>query len=127
MPNPVTTSDLSARWLFDTPIPSDDKLQAKLDDAWRHLLSRDRGVEGRLTAGTLAVDDVVTVVSAIALRVLGNPAGKRQESIDDYSWTRDNAVSAGEMYVTDDELRMLAPTYTSTTRGSVRLVAYGDL
>lgn len=127
MPNPATPSDVSARWLFDAPIPDDTKVQVKLDDAWRHLLSRDRTIETRLTAGTLSAADVVVVVCAIALRVLGNPEGKRQEAIDDYSWTRDASVSAGELYVTDAELAMLAPTYTASTRNSVRLVAYGEV
>ena len=53
--------------------------------------------------------DVVRVLSSAVIRVLKNPDGKRQESIDDYSWTRDNAVSAGVLYFTDAELNDLAP------------------
>lgn len=124
MPNPATTADVTVRWLYDAPIPATETVQAWLDDAWLHLLSRDRTIEARLTAETLAEADVVRVVVAMALRVLGNPQGKRQEAIDDYSWTRDSAVSAGLLYVTAEELASLAAAGGRTN--SVRLVAYGD-
>lgn len=127
MSNPVTLSDLKARWRYDFDIPSDPTLQVTLDDAWRFLLSRDRTLEARIADSTVAAEDVVYVVCRIALRTLGNPEGKKQESIDDYAWTRDASLASGEMFVTDDELAMLAPTVAPATRGSVRLVAYGDL
>lgn len=124
MPNPATPADVTVRWLYDFPVPSDATVQAWLDDAWLYLLARDRTIEARLTAGTLATADVVRVVAAMAMRVLGNPQGKRQEAIDDYSWTRDSAVSAGLLYVTPEELASLAVAGGRTN--SVRLVAYGD-
>ena len=124
MPNPATTADLTPLWLFDHAIPADETVQAWLDRAWRHLLSRDRTIETRLTAETLAEADVIDVVTAMALRVLGNPQGKRQEAIDDYSWTRDSTVSSGLLYVTPEELASLAVAGGRTN--SVRLVAYGD-
>ena len=46
----------------------------------------------------------------MVLRVLRNPNGVRQESIDDYTWIRDNAVSAGLLYVADDEVENLSPS-----------------
>ena len=124
MPNPAITADVAVRWLYDAPLPAEETVQAWLDDAWLHLLSRDRTIETRLTAETLAEADVVRVVAAMAMRVLGNPQGKRQEAIDDYSWTRDSAVSAGLLYVTAEELASLAAAGGRTN--SVRLVAYGD-
>lgn len=122
--NPATSADLEALWLFDHAIPTTETLQAWLDRAWRHLLTRDRTIAARLTAATLDEADVIDVVTSMALRVLGNPQGKRQEAIDDYSWTRDSAVSAGLLYVTSDELASLAAPGGRTN--SVRLVAYGD-
>lgn len=127
MSNPATVADVEGRWLFDVAMPATDKVQQWLDAAWRELLSRDASIDTRLTAGTLAAADVTDVVVAMTLRVLGNPGGKRQESIDDYSYTRDSSVAAGALYVSDDELARLRATYTGKTRGSVRLVAYGDL
>lgn len=127
MSNPATAADVEDRWLFDAAVPDALKLQTWLDAAWRELLRRDRTIDTRLTAATLDPDDVTDVVVAMTLRVLGNPEGKKQEAIDDYSWTRDAAVSAGALYVTDAELASLAATLTTGTRHSVRLIAYGEL
>lgn len=124
MSNPATTSDVVDRWLYESPVPADVKVQSWLDAAWRELLRRDRTIETRLTAGTLAADDVTDVVVAMTLRVLGNPEGKKQEAIDDYSWTRDGSVSSGLLYVTAAELGSLAAT--GVRNNSVRLVIYGD-
>jgi hypothetical protein len=126
MTNPATPADVTSAWLYDFAQPSDGIVQDWLDRAWRLLLSKDRTIESRMADASLATEDVVDVVTAMTLRVLGNPQGKRQESIDDYSWTRDNAVSAGLLYVSDDELNMLkVPGAVRRTR-SVRLVAYGE-
>lgn len=128
MSNPVTTSDIAARW---RPLSTEETAVATalLADAWAILTARDSTIEGRLSAtpATLDVALVRAVVTAMVLRVMRNPDGKRQESIDDYSWTLDNAVSSGFLYVTDDELALLRAPSTASTRGSIRLVAYGEL
>lgn len=126
MSNPVTPSDVAARW---RPLTDAEIIQVGhlLDDAWALLKSRDTTIDARTTTGTLDAGLLRVVECAMVLRVMRNPEGKRQESIDDYSWTRDNAVSSGLLYVSDDELALLRAPYTKTTRGSVRLVAYGDL
>jgi len=127
MSNPVTTTDLAAR--LGRALTADETTQANalLADAWAILTARDATIDTRLTASTLDAGLVVAVVCAMVLRVLRNPDGKRQEAIDDYSWTRDTSIAAGSLYVSDDELALLAAPYTGTTRGSVRLVAYGEL
>lgn len=51
--------------------------------------------------------EVIRVLCTAVLRVMKNPDGKRQESIDDYSWTRDQAVSSGLLYFGDGELSAL--------------------
>lgn len=124
MPNPATTADIEDRW---RPLVGQEVVNAQtfLDDAWALLLTRRPSLEADVTAGTVSVDNVIRVISAMVLRVLRNPDGKRSESIDDYSWTRDQAVSAGLLYVLADELGDLTPGGPSTRR-SVRLVAYGD-
>jgi hypothetical protein len=126
MSNPVTPSDVANRW---RPLTDDETLLAYslLDDAWSLLKGRDATIDARTTAGTLDVGLLRMVETAMVLRVMKNPDGKKQEAIDDYSWTRDNAVSAGLLYVTDEELALLRAPYTKTTRGSIRLVAYGEL
>lgn len=53
------------------------------------------------------------VCCAMVLRVLKNPDGKRSETIDDYSYTIDQARSAGELYMTENEIDTLTPVRTS--------------
>lgn len=128
MSNPVTVGDIEARF---RPLTAAEQIvaQSLLDDAWAILMARDATIDTRLSATPATLDAALVraVESAMVLRVLRNPDGKRQESIDDYSWTLDTAISSGMLYVSDDELALLAAPFTGTTRGSVRLVAYGDL
>jgi len=127
MPNPVTTSDLSDRLGRSLTTTEETTAAALLTDAWSVLMARDPSIDARLGASSLDENLVRVVVAAMVLRVLRNPDGKRQEAIDDYSWTRDTTVAAGSLYVSDDELTLLAAPYTGPTRGSVRMVAYGEL
>jgi hypothetical protein len=53
------------------------------------------------------------VCCSMVRRVLLNPGGLRSEAVDDYSYTRDNALSAGELYMTDSEIDTLRPVRTN--------------
>lgn len=88
----------------------DSVAQTLLERAERLLIGRIPTLAARVTAETLDVQTVIDVEAAMVERVLRNPDGKKQEAIDDYSWTRDNAVSAGLLYVTEDEIARLLPT-----------------
>lgn len=113
MANPVTTSDLEARW---RPLSQQEEVngQAALDDAWAVLLFYASSVEAQIAAGSLSVDLVKAIVCAMVLRAVRNPDGARTRSvsIDDYteSFTLDSAVSTGSLYLSDDELRWLGAT-----------------
>lgn len=112
MANPATVADIESRW---RPLSTQETTNAQtfLDDAWV-MLKRRMAVTGVDIEAEIATDadlsaDVVRVLCAAVLRVLKNPDGKRQESIDDYSWTRDEAVSAGLLYLDDGDLDGLIP------------------
>lgn len=65
-------------------------------------------------------DDVSTSVCCeMVLRVLRNPDGKRSETVDDYSYTIDSTRSAGELYITENEMRDLAAGATSGVAFSI--------
>lgn len=107
MANPATTGDLEVRWreLTEREVINGETF---LDDAWRMLVRRSGDLETRMAADAGLTAEVVRIVATAVLRVMKNPDGKRQESIDDYSWTRDQAVSAGLLYFTDEELDAVA-------------------
>lgn len=127
MANPATTADLVARW---RPLSTQETTNGTtfLADAWRMLRKRIPTLEADITAdtsGDLAAE-VVRVEATAVLRVMKNPDGKRQESIDDYSWMRDQAVSAGLLYFTDDELNDLIVDNTGPSGAfSVNLLGAG--
>lgn len=108
MANPATTTDVVNRW---RPLSTQETTNAQtfLDDAWVMLKRRAAGLEDAMALDVDLTSEVVRVITTAVLRVLKNPDGKRQESIDDYSWTRDQAVSAGLLYFTDEELGDLTP------------------
>lgn len=107
MSNPVIVGDIEARWRTLSPTEA-LVAQALLDDAWAVLVARLPLLDSRVISGSISPALVTQVVTAMALRVLRNPDGKRQESIDDYSWTRDDTVSSGGLYVSEDEVRLLS-------------------
>ncbi len=126
MPNPVTLMDLEARW---RPLTPQQALNASayLDDAWWMLTGRRSTLEADMAAGTVATGNVVRVVTAMVLRILRNPDGKLEESIDDYRYRRDALVSSGRLHVTADELADVTVASRRRLVRSVRLVANGDI
>ena len=117
--NPATVADIEARWRPLTPAET-TVAESLLGDSWVILMTRLPSLLDRITAGTLDPALVVLVESSMVLRVLRNPDGKRQESIDDYSWTRDNAVAAGLLYLSDTEAELLSPSGGSGQAFSIR-------
>jgi hypothetical protein len=117
MANPATTADLAARW---RPLTTAETTVGTtlLGDAYGMLVRRVPNLDARVTAnadGFAAV--VVRVLATAVLRVMKNPDGKRSESIDDYTWQRDQAISAGVLYFTDDEMADLMPVDPDEKRG----------
>ena len=117
MPNPVIVADIEARW---RPLTAAEETvaEAYLDDAWAVVLSQVPGIEARMAAGTLSLDLVVKVVAAMVLRIMRNPDGVRQWSVDDASFTRDQALSAGLLYLADSERTELMPRASSYGSGA---------
>ena len=58
------------------------------------------------------------IVSTMVIRVLKNPDGLLTETIDDYTYRRDSAVSAGALYVSGEELDQLRTPRRRRRRGA---------
>lgn len=108
MPNPATPTDLEARW---RPLDTQEEINGVtfLADAWGMLKRRINGLEAKVGTDPEYAAEVIRVMATAVLRVLKNPDGTRRESIDDHTWERDEAVSAGELYFSDSELDDLNP------------------
>lgn len=112
MTNPATTAAVVARW---RPLSTQETTNAQtfLDDAWlmlrRHFTRLGVDIETLMAADADLQADIVRVIVTAVLRVMKNPDGLSQESIDDYTYRRDEAVSAGLLYFADGELDGLVP------------------
>jgi hypothetical protein len=108
MPNPVTVPDLVNRF---RPLNAleDTMAQALLVDAWEELLAPGKvpDLEDRLADGRVSEGLVRRVVTAMVLRVLRNPDAIRQLATDDVTITRDQVVSSGLLYASEDEVALL--------------------
>lgn len=130
MDNPVTVDDLAASfWRSLTTREHDVVAGPLLNRAWGMLQIESTGLVARIDAAEVAVETVEQVIIQAVGRVLDNPRGVRQESKqqDDYthSVTIDNSRSTGELYFTAQELRSLAGTSTTSTRGKAFIIAQG--
>lgn len=124
MPNPALTTDIESRW---RPLSAAELIvaQTRLDDAYEMLSVRRPTLDADVAAGTVSIASVIRVVTEMALRVLKNPDGLLQVTIDDYTARRDSAVSSGSLYITASELADVTPG--RSTQRSVRLIAGGDV
>lgn len=99
----ATLTDLADRLGRDLTSPEVRRATAWLADAEALILKRFPAYATTPTAVSKKV------CCAMVLRVLTNPDGKRQESLDDYSYTVDSSRSRGEVYLSDDEAEELRP------------------
>ena len=117
--NPATFADVESRW---RPLSTAEQTVATalLGDAWLLLKLADSTIETRLDADPATLDDelVKMVLANMVLRVLRNPDGVRQESIQDYSVTHDAATASGMLTVTDAELDLLSGDPDAASSGA---------
>ncbi|MFJ9628090.1 Gp19/Gp15/Gp42 family protein [Streptomyces sp. NPDC101175] len=99
----ATLEDIGNRLGRDLTAEEQRRATANLEDATALILDRFPQYEAAPTAVSKKV------ACAMVLRVLTNPDGKRQESIDDYSYTVDSSRSRGEVYLSDEEMDELRP------------------
>lgn len=111
MASPAISTDLQNRSLRTLSSQELSVGTTLLDDAWTILTTRVGGIEARLAAIPLDANLkalVVQIQCAMVLRLLNNPDGKLSETIDDYTYRLDSAVSTGALYVSDAEIALLS-------------------
>ena len=113
MANPAVIADLTTRW---RALNAQETIngQTFLDDAWgmlkRRFIAAGADLEELVTDDADGfADEVVRVIATAVLRVMKNADGKRKESVDDYSWERDESIAAGVLYFSEDEMNDLLP------------------
>lgn len=106
MPNPVIVNDLVVRWRTLTATET-ATAQALIGDAWEELLARVPDIESRLDNGTLRPGLVVKTVVAAVKSVMLNIDEVSQESLGDYSYSRQSPTA--KLFFTEDDIELLSP------------------
>lgn len=110
MDNPVDveTLNLPVR-LMRAPTAAETAFaEVLIGDAWEEIRGRVPTLDARFAAGLVTEGQVLKVIAAMVLRPLRNPDALRQWTVDNDSFTRDSAVSAGLLYVTPEDVALLA-------------------
>lgn len=108
MENPVDATDVAARLIRALTPAEQTAVPVLLVDAWEEVRGRVPNLDARFDAGLVTEGQVRKVVAAMVVRVLRNPEAIRQWTVDDDTFVRDTALSAGLLYVTPDEVSLLS-------------------
>lgn len=122
---PATANDIFARSIVPVDAGLANVLETLLDDAYALLVNADPSIPGRLAdeAQSAALTRLVVLVQcAMVGRVARNPEGKLEETIDDYRYRLDSAVSSGSLYFSGDELARLALPHARRRRSAFSIV-----
>ena len=118
----ASVEELEARW---RPLTTSE---ASVASAWLNtasaiIRSRIANVDTRIADSTDYEDLVIGVAVEMVLRKMRNPDGKRSETIDDYSYTRDESASSGGLFMSTDEVALLSATGAPAGAFSIRTEA----
>jgi hypothetical protein len=115
MPAPIVLDDIRGR--IERPLTAEEErtIPNWIDDAWEHLVDQVPRLEARLLLDPAQPDAIrsetaKSVLGRMVERKVRNAAGLRSFGLADGSQaTIDNDLSAGEIYVTAEELARFAP------------------
>lgn len=108
--SPATVTDVASRSLRALTTVETTWAGVALEDAFAQIVQQVPDVDTRLTTEPVDLSFkrlVVQVQVAMVLRVLKNPDGVLEQSIDDYRRRLDAAVSSGALYLSAAERDLL--------------------
>jgi hypothetical protein len=119
----ATTADLTTRSLRPLTTVETQWGTVRLRDSFNRILVKVPGIAAKLDAGVVSnpINQLVIQTQVdMVLRVLSNPDGVLEETIDDYTRRLDASVSAGALYVSDTEIADLRSALTGgrSSRGA---------
>lgn len=120
----VSTADLrEAAYMVVIPQGQkvDKALERLIQKAQVRLFAKSPSLERRIASGAIDADLVAGVIEDMVMRVVRNPNAHRQASIDDFTRMIDAAMSTGALYVSEDELKLVAPPRRRRGARSIRM------
>lgn len=118
----ATPQDVADRLGFTLTSDQSALVQVLLDDVESMIIGRIPNLTDRLAAvpPTIASATVVKVEAWAVVRYMKNPDGKYQESLDDYSFTRDKSIASGDLYISDAEWNELLADESASSAFTIR-------
>lgn len=122
---PIVTPDDIREAAFGVNIPAGSEIDTQIEGlvakAGRIIVNQVPNLTARLASGKVTLDDIQDVIEAMVVRLVRNPSGYRQIGIDDFQATIDTTLSAGGLYLSEDERKRLDGPRKSRKIGSARL------
>lgn len=103
----ATNADVAVRWARTLTPEESALVDARLGDIERRIKRRVSDLDGKITAGTVDLEDVIQVEADAVLRLVRNPEGYIQESDGDYSYMLSAEAASGKLKILDDEWEIL--------------------
>ncbi|GGM75540.1 hypothetical protein GCM10012275_52790 [Longimycelium tulufanense] len=111
----ATVDDVRKRYEGTITADQEAFVDQKLDDAEEHIASHIGDIGARIAAGRTTATRVAIVLSNMVARVLRNTSGARSQTVGPYSHTLDQAVSAGKLFLTREDRKLLGLRRGATT------------
>ena len=110
MDNPVTTDDVVA--VFGPLDPTQvSAVNVWVDVAWGKLKRKVPTLPARIEADAVDMTLVKQAIVSAVIRVLNNPKGVRSAGVDDGQVTIDVEQSSGRLYIHEDDVADLKPSW----------------
>ena len=105
------------------------QIEMLLEDAEAMLIARIPALFTQINLSTspVTLPNVIRIEAAAVRRVMLNPGAFGQETIDGWTGVRTAALADGLLYFTDEEWAVLLPTIGVRKRGSVLMIANGEI
>lgn len=103
-------TDVSTR--LGRPITDENEVaqvEAWIGDVEALIVARIPGFAAQVTAGVPAATVVASVVANAVIRKVKNPDGYSSETVDDYTYRRNEDARRGELFLTEGEWSLLSP------------------
>lgn len=110
----ATLDDVSTR--LGRPITDPDEVAqvtAWIGDVEALVVSRIPDLETRVAEGAPSAGVVAMVVANAVIRKVKNPEGYVSAGVDDFNYRYNEAARKGELFLTDEEWRLLVPSQGS--------------
>lgn len=121
----ATTNDVSVRLMRPLTTAESNAATAYIAELSEMVRDRVRNVDALIAARPAYGQVVVGRIAEAVKRVLQNPEGYVQESVDDWSGRRSDAAADGALFLSADDWAAITPAPSSALSGAYAVPLWG--